>query len=502
MKKILGMFLLVFAVFGLVSCLDKDEKTGGESYVSLDINPSIELIVSSNNEVLEIYATNDDAKAMLYEEEIKGMDFDKALDKITDLSIEYGYLSDENSVIEYSISSDDNEDLEEELEAKIDAKIKDKSLNANFKISLSKEGKFSLVRELEALKEENPDNEAIQALTIREFKLIKSAQSSDSTLTLEVALELDTKELIEIIKNSRDEFYNIATKKYDKLVSESKMAYKKAFKSFERSVYAIYYMKNIVNHPVNYGALYSLYGMAADTLEAMVELSNKIDSYANKVLTKEELALVSEVINKLGIEKEEFFNEIKDEEGNITLDSINAYLDKLVKNLEENEDVNAIIEELKTSMSDIDKKVEKKLNKLAQKYDAEIEALVKAFDTTYKQISSLGSLIPEELKVVLDTYLEELSQMNNMFKQTLTEEITITKVTEWANQLKEKEAEILNKINEDLTEEELALIEEMKAKLDSNVKGLKDKMDNAKDDARNEMKNHFNNLKANKGNKK
>ena len=503
MKKILGMFLAVFSVFGLVSCLEKEAKAEGESYVSLDINPSIELIVSSDDEVLEVYATNDDAKAMLYGEvEIKGMDFEEAIDKITDLSIEYGYLTEENSVIEYSISSTDNEELKEALEAKINAKIKDKALEFKFDISLSKEGVFSLIREFEKVKKENPNNADIQKLSIEEFKLIKSAQSSDEKLTVEEAVELDTKELMERIRNSRDEAYNIATKKYDRLVSESKIVYEKALKSFERSVYASYYMKNVINHPVNYGLLYSLYGTAADTLQAMVDLSNKVDSYAKQVLTEDELAVIAEAVNKLGVAKEEFFNEIKDEEGNITLDSINAYLDKLVKNLEDNEDIKAIVEELKTSMSDVDAKVEEKLEKLGEKYNAEIEALVKTFEATYKQISSLGALMPAELKAVLDTYLAELQEMNNMFKEALTEQITLTKINEWITELREKEAEMLNKINEDLTEEELAEIEELKTKLDSNVKDLEKKMHDAKEDAKNKMNDHLNQLKPQKkGNK-
>ena len=503
MKKILGMFLAVFAVFGLVSCLEKEEKMEGESYVSLDINPSIELIVSSDDEVLEVYAANDDAKAMLYGEvEIKGMDFEEALDKITDLSIEYGYLSKENSVIEYSISSTENEDLEKALEAKIDAKIKDKALNANFNISLSKEGVFSLVRELERVKKEYPNNAEIQKLSIGEFKLIKSAQSSDETLTIETAVSLDTKELMDNIKKSRDEAYNIATKKYDQLVSESKIAYEKAVKSFERTAYATYYMKNVINHPVNYGALYALYGTAADTLQAVLDLSNKVDSYAKKVLTEQDLKLIAEKINKLGIAKEEFFNNIKDEDGNITLDSVNAYLDKVVKNLENNDDIKAVIDELKVLMSDIDAKVLEKLEKINEKYNAEIEALVKAFEATYTQISSLGALMPAELKALLDTYLTELQEMNNMFKEALTEQITLTKINEWITELREKEANMLAKINEDLTNEELKEIEQLKAKLDSNIKDLEKKMNDAREDAKNKMNEHLNSLKPQKNNNK
>ena len=110
--------------------------------------------------------------------------------------------------------------------------------------------------------------------------------------------------------------------------------------------------------------------------------------------------------------------------------------------------------------------------------------------------------MPAELKAVLDTYLAELQEMNNMFKEALTEQITLTKINEWITELREKEAEMLNKINEDLTEEELAEIEELKTKLDSNVKDLEKKMHDAKEDAKNKMNDHLNQLKPQKkGNK-
>lgn len=501
MKKLLGMFLAVFSLFGLVSCLNEKNDEKGETYVSLDINPSVELIVSSNNKVLEFYATNDDAKAMLYEEDINGMNFEEAIDKITDLSIEYGYLSDENSVIEYTINSTEGEEVEKKLEEKIDLKIKNKSNKLKLDIKLSKDAKFSLVRELEALKEAYPDNEAIQNLNFGQFKLIKSAQSSDATLTIEAALELDTKELMDIIKENRDEFYNIATKKYDKLVKESEIAYNKAHKSFERNIYAVYYTKNMINHPVNYGLLYSLYGSAADVLEAVVDLSNKIDSYSKKVLTEKQLEAVSNIIDDLGIAKEEFFNQIKDEEGNITIDSVNAYLDKLVKNLEITDEINELIDELKSSMNEIDLKIKNKIEEINVKYESEIQAVVKMFEQAYNQISSLGALIPEEVKAVLDTYLAELEEMNNTFKAALTEQITLTKINEWIVKLREKEASLLEKINSDLSEEELAEVEELKTKIDSSIKDLKDKFEKAKNDAKDKMHEHFNGLKQNKNKK-
>ena len=110
MKKLFTLILISLFTLGLVSCALIPEKEEGKSYVSLGINPSIELIVDANEEVLEVYATNDDAKVLLYEEvNLVGMDLEEALKVITDLSIEYGYLEEDNKVIDFSISSTLNE---------------------------------------------------------------------------------------------------------------------------------------------------------------------------------------------------------------------------------------------------------------------------------------------------------------------------------------------------------------------------------------------------------
>lgn len=184
MKKFFSILCLaVLCLLGLCSCGgDKEE---GQSYVSLDINPSIELMLSEDNKVLEVYAANDDAKVLLYgEESLTGMDIEEALEVITRLSMEYGYLTEDNKVIEYTVSTTLNTSGKENLEAVINAKVTDTASQNGLNVKLSAEGAFSLVRKLEKLKAENPDNALIQKLTASEYRLILSAQSSDKTLSL------------------------------------------------------------------------------------------------------------------------------------------------------------------------------------------------------------------------------------------------------------------------------------------------------------------------------
>lgn len=195
MKKLFTLILISLFTLGLVSCALIPEKEEGKSYVSLGINPSIELIVDANEEVLEVYATNDDAKVLLYEEvNLVGMDLEEALKVITNLSIEYGFLEEDNKVIDFSISSTLNDTYQADLKATIEATMTEEASSKGLNISLTTEGAFTLLRELEQLKAENPDNSLIQNLTVEKFKLISSAQSSDDSLTLEVAVTLNEEE--------------------------------------------------------------------------------------------------------------------------------------------------------------------------------------------------------------------------------------------------------------------------------------------------------------------
>ena len=75
MKKLLSIGLTLASLACLASC-DITKNASDKSFVSLDINPSVELVVE-DGKVTNVYATNDDAKVLIYDEELVGKDSSK-----------------------------------------------------------------------------------------------------------------------------------------------------------------------------------------------------------------------------------------------------------------------------------------------------------------------------------------------------------------------------------------------------------------------------------------
>ncbi len=166
MKKftsiILCVLLAVMAIFTMISC-EKEE--GSPSYVSIDINPSIELTVDAENKVVSVYAANEDANVLLYEETgIVGANIEGAIAKITELAIELGYIDETNKVVGTTISSE-NADWVATLQEKVNTKITATAKEAGLNITTDGEGAYSVLRQLETFKAKYPENEAIQNLS-------------------------------------------------------------------------------------------------------------------------------------------------------------------------------------------------------------------------------------------------------------------------------------------------------------------------------------------------
>ena len=105
MKKLLGITIMGASLVALASCNTQNAEKE-KSFVSLDINPSVELVVEDGR-VTNVYATNDDAKVLIYDEELVGKKFEDVVNELIDLSVECGYLSAENTVVDFTVSSDD-----------------------------------------------------------------------------------------------------------------------------------------------------------------------------------------------------------------------------------------------------------------------------------------------------------------------------------------------------------------------------------------------------------
>lgn len=100
LKCLLSIMLVFFLMIALVACKEKEK--GELSRVTIDINPSIEMMVDEDQKVLSVSALNDDGSIIISGEEIVGKDVEEATKLILELSTETGYI------VKGEITSTDN----------------------------------------------------------------------------------------------------------------------------------------------------------------------------------------------------------------------------------------------------------------------------------------------------------------------------------------------------------------------------------------------------------
>ena len=106
MKKI-GLIVAIVLVAALacsafVGCSEAKEDNG-KTYVSVDINPSVNLVIDGEGKVESVEAANEDAQVMLYGEVLVGKTAEEAFSLIASLAVEGKYLTEENSGVSVNV---------------------------------------------------------------------------------------------------------------------------------------------------------------------------------------------------------------------------------------------------------------------------------------------------------------------------------------------------------------------------------------------------------------
>ena len=196
---ILCLALVLVLGLTLVACnKDTEKEATSKSFVSLDINPEINLTLDKNNKVISVSGANEDGQVLLYGEKgIIGVDVETAVGNIVNLAIKYGYLDENNTVVGTSVSSSiGNAD---KILAKVNAKIEaTKDEDGKLTIKADASGSFALLREYENFKAIHADVD----ISLADFKLALAA-SETGEVTLEVAVKLDTSKLIKIVNDAQ-----------------------------------------------------------------------------------------------------------------------------------------------------------------------------------------------------------------------------------------------------------------------------------------------------------
>lgn len=492
----LSVILVLVTALSFAACSDKKDGRKSDSFVRIEMNPSVEMIVDSNDKVVSVYGANTDGKVLLYGETaaLEGQSVENVVNRITDLAVKMGYVSEENNVINYTVSSPDGEKAEESLKSVIDAKIKATARDLGLTVETDSEGAYSLLSRFNAFKEEHPDNEAIQSLTISEFRLALSA-SETGEVTLEAAVNLDDSQLVAIIKKASETIKEYAIEAYTSAVALAGMAFDSASDMILDSVYTTYYTANTFQHLSTwyYGYVYQMYASAAHGLQALDAawtLKNKISAAP---LSED---CVKKVMATLGLEESDL-KKIKDAEGNVTLDSIYAYADKTFKN----SDFKGSIDEAKASLdkaiSEAENEYNEVKNKIYEEYAPQIEALYNQLSAVAKTAKTMidvaSSFVPQSVKEAVN---ELLSAAEELWTTLNKENLAQSDFVELKDKYLAKAQETLEKIKADLTEEELAKIERIRAEAAEKIKKYREVYNRAVEKASAEAKAFIEKIRA------
>ncbi len=439
--------MMLGACIPLAGCGKDEDKSG---YVSLDINPSVELVVDENGLVAGVRGVNEDGLVLLYNESgIKGETVDDAVKKIVDISIEEGYLTEDNKVVNVTVSAKDDKYVKK-LTDNVNASIKASADESGLSVKIDAEGTYSLRRRLDEFKKAHPDNKLVQSLSLAKFKLALTI-SETGEISLESAVELEDDELIDLIKEYDSKIEAFATDAYELAKKQAQAAFDKAVTYKTYSAYTEFYAKNLLTHysTAYLGAVYQTYASAALMMESVKNVAEFANKVADYPLNDEQIAAV---VDALGLEDSE---QLKNSKGEVTVRSVEAYADKLFKNSELNQDIQNKMNELTEVLSSTEKKVKEEINAIAEEYKDEIALAAETIENVSKTVETAINLIPEQYRQAFADVITELKKNVADIKAWAESEKTyFSDLDTFTARLEEQRDKYLGKIKEDLTEEE------------------------------------------------
>lgn len=175
------------------------------TYVSMDVNPSIEFQLNFLDRVLKAEALNEDAEAILKGLDLKNLKIDQAMEETTDKLIEDGYLTEDGEGdILIAACTDDGEssaELAKELEETLTVYVEEKGLKAEIMGEAVGEQR---VREARTL------GVTAGKLNLVEKMMERTDQSTTDAAILAEWLEKPVKEINQETKENRIEKQNKA----------------------------------------------------------------------------------------------------------------------------------------------------------------------------------------------------------------------------------------------------------------------------------------------------
>lgn len=163
-----------------------------DSYVSVDINPSIELTADKNDIVKAIRPMNADAAVLIFGEDFSGMNIEDACEKIIALAVDTGYIDADGENAIKIVGINDNQQHETALSNKIAQKVQAYLSQNSISANISATGNPS-----KEVREEAKQH----GVTVGKMELIRQLREKDANITFDEAKKKSVKELNQLLKD-------------------------------------------------------------------------------------------------------------------------------------------------------------------------------------------------------------------------------------------------------------------------------------------------------------
>ena len=411
-KKIIGPVLCcvgALAVVGVVGIATKGfglfKEKEAKSMVTIDTNPSIELVVDEKDKVVSVRGANDDGKLVLYGEKVVGKDVEKAVEIIIQAEIDTGYIVANAQIganqFSLTVSSDTTVESSELINS-IQNKVKEVCENNHIAIALE------------------------ESKALARSELEKLALELDPTLTEERVKEMETSQLLTVVKLYQLETVELYNAKLEELYTDVK-EFKFDYMSQESTLEA---MKTVDGAIANlaitaYESAVNLLKSAQESVEtARYNLLVKEDS-----IYQQQVALVKDKKQKVLALKNEVAKledgaEKTNKEAELTialnsLDSAEVLLQQAYTNA--NTALDTVVNALDSAMTSLDSALESFLTAYASVTDTIKEKLVEAENKLNESKDQIFADFEEKYGAEVAHYKEEIAARKEVMKQAIAE---------------------------------------------------------------------------------
>jgi len=177
-----------------------------QSYISVDINPSVELGVNKFDKVVKAEAYNKDGEKILNAVNVKGSDVTNALDTLISSAVDNGYvLKDGSTNISITSETDDKE---------VAAKLEDEAEDG-VKEALKESGQTAVINKDNVALARRDEARAL-GITPGKLNLINKLQAVDSTATIEQYKNASVKDIMKAVQAKKENGNKKENKKENK----------------------------------------------------------------------------------------------------------------------------------------------------------------------------------------------------------------------------------------------------------------------------------------------